>query len=152
MTENVPAPVSASLELKIPFHDMDPTGVVWHGRYFKYFERAREALMEQIDYTYPHMRASGYVFPVVDAEVRYVRPLSLNQTYRVMATLKEWELRLVVLYRIEDGNGQTCTRGKTVQVAVKAKDWSLQIGCPQELLTKVSKLREALQRAEKADG
>ena len=34
----------------IPFHDIDPMGVVWHGNYFRYFEIAREALLNQIDY------------------------------------------------------------------------------------------------------
>ena len=28
-------------EIKIPFHDLDSGNVVWHGRYFKYFESAR---------------------------------------------------------------------------------------------------------------
>lgn len=137
MNTSAPAPLSAAVELKIPFHDMDPTGVVWHGRYFKYFERAREALMELLDYSYPEMRNSGYVFPVVDAQVRYVRPLLLNQAYRVTAVLKEWELRLVVQYHIVDESGEVCTRGKTVQVAVTALDWSLQMGCPMELQNKV---------------
>ena len=137
MSKNMPGGVSAAVDLQIPFHDMDPTGVVWHGRYFKYFERAREALMHELDYSYPQMRASGYVFPVVDAQVRYVRPLRLGQSCRVTAVLQEWELRLVVQYRIEDMAGETCTRGKTVQVAVKAADWSLQIGCPQELQDRV---------------
>ncbi|MDZ4729173.1 MAG: thioesterase family protein [Xanthomonadales bacterium] len=138
MTTTVPAHLSASVDLKIPFHDMDPTGVVWHGRYFKYFERAREALMEQLDYSYPEMRSSGYVFPVVDAQVRYVRPLRLGQSYRITAVLKEWELRVVVQYTIVDAAGEDCTRGKTVQVAVTAKDWSLQLGCPMELQDKVT--------------
>ena len=40
----------ASDEIKVPFHDLDPGNVVWHGRYFKYFESARTLLFEGIGY------------------------------------------------------------------------------------------------------
>ena len=29
--------LTASENLRIPFYDLDPGGIVWHGRYFKYF-------------------------------------------------------------------------------------------------------------------
>ncbi len=34
-----------TVEHTVPFHDVDPLFVVWHGHYFKYFEYGREALM-----------------------------------------------------------------------------------------------------------
>ena len=39
---------TAEVELTIPFHDVDMMGVAWHGNYFRYFEVAREALLNQI--------------------------------------------------------------------------------------------------------
>ena len=52
---------AAEVELTIPFHDVDMMGVAWHGNYFRYFEIAREALLNQFDYGYRQMKASGYV-------------------------------------------------------------------------------------------
>ena len=35
---------SASVEIQIPFHDIDIMGIAWHGHYAKYLEIARGAL------------------------------------------------------------------------------------------------------------
>jgi acyl-CoA thioester hydrolase len=43
---------TTEVEITIPFHDVDMMGVVWHGNYFRYFEIAREALLNQFDYGY----------------------------------------------------------------------------------------------------
>jgi acyl-CoA thioester hydrolase len=132
--------LSASVALSIPFHDIDLTGVVWHGRYPKYFELARDALMEKIDFSYAEMRSSGFVFPVVDSQIRYVRSLRLHQQVRVVAVLREWEMRVVVNYRIQDEQDVVYTKGSTTQVAVKASNWEMQLGSPAQLLEKVTAL------------
>ena len=136
--------LTASMPIRVPFFDLDPAGVVWHGRYFQYFEIARAALLEDIGYSYEGMQDSGYLWPVADAEVRFVRPLTLNQEARVTACLREWEMRLVVDYRIADENGEVMTRGRTVQVPVEADTLELTLGSPQVLIDKVEKKLQAL--------
>ena len=32
---------SSEIEIKIPFYDLDPMNIVWHGNYIKYLEQAR---------------------------------------------------------------------------------------------------------------
>ena len=66
-------------------------GVVWHGNYFRYFEIAREALLNQFDYGYRQMKTSGYLWPVVDARVKYRNPLTFEQRIRVRARIEEFE-------------------------------------------------------------
>jgi acyl-CoA thioester hydrolase len=134
----------ASESIRIPFYDLDPGNIVWHGHYFKYFEDARTLLLEGIFYSYREMSESGFLWPVVDAQVRYVRPLSLDQKARVTATLKEWELRLVFDYEITDAQGITCTRARTVQVPVNAKTHELAFGSPEILVRNVQARLRAL--------
>ena len=136
--------LTASVPIRVPFFDLDPAGVVWHGRYFQYFELARAALLEGVDYSYEGMENSGYLWPVADAQVRFVRPLTLDQEATVTACLREWELRLVVDYRIEDENGEIMTRGRTVQVPVEADTLELTLGSPQILIDNVDKKLQAL--------
>ena len=136
--------LTASVPIRVPFFDLDPAGVVWHGRYFQYFEVARAALLEDIGYSYEGMQDSGYLWPVADAEVRFVRPLTLNQEATVTACLREWEMRLVVDYRIADENGNVMTRGRTVQVPVEADTLELTLGSPQVLIDKVDRKLQAL--------
>ena len=131
--------LTASETMRVPFHDVDPANVVWHGRYFKYFEEVRRTLLEELDYSYASMMASGYVWPVVDANVRYIRPLELDQRFTVTACIVEWELRLVVQYRIHDEDGTLYTKGRTVQVPVDATTRELLIGSPSILIERIEK-------------
>lgn len=111
--------IKAEAIVEIPFHDVDVMRVAWHGHYAKYFEIARCALLDSIDYNYPQMEASGYVWPIIDLRVRYVSALRFQQKVKVIATLVEWENRLKIEYLIEDVDTEArLTKGHTVQVAV----------------------------------
>ena len=129
--------LTASVKIRIPFFDLDPAGVAWHGRYFQYFELARCELLEGIDYSYKEMVDSGFLWPVADTSVRYTRPLILNQIAIVTACLREWEMRLVVDYKIEDEDGTVLTKARTIQVPVDADTMELTLGSPQILIDNV---------------
>lgn len=112
---------SVEVSIKVPFHDVDAMGVVWHGNYFRYFEVAREALLGQFDYGYRAMQASGYVWPVVDTRVKYRDVVKFEQQIMVRATVLEYENRLKIGYEIVDvQSGKRTTTGYTIQVAVSA--------------------------------
>ena len=117
---------TTKVELKVAFHDVDMMGVVWHGNYFRYFEIAREALLNQFDYGYRQMKESGYVWPVVDTRVKYRDVLTFEQHFRVRARLEEYENRLRIGYEIFDAEtGKRTTTGYTIQVAVEEKSREL---------------------------
>lgn len=125
------ARLETEIALEPAFHDCDPMQVVWHGHYFKYLEIARCALLRRFDYDYPQMSASGYLFPVVDARVKYIRPLRFAQPLKVRARIVEWENRLKIDYEIRDaGSGEVLTRAHTLQVAVDATSGEMQYVCP----------------------
>lgn len=129
--------LSATVEICVPFQDADPAGVVWHGNYFRYFDTARCALLERIDYSYRQMVASGYLWPIVDTHVRYIRGIGYDQVIRVTAKLVEWEYRLKIEYRIHDDEGRCVTKGHTTQVAVEADTGALCFGSPLALTDKL---------------
>jgi acyl-CoA thioester hydrolase len=113
-------------------------GVVWHGRYFKYFEAARRQLMESIGYGHKAMAESGYTWPVVDTRAKFIRPLHFDQHAWVRADLREWEMRLVVDYTVTDADGAVTTRGHTVQVPVDLHSGEMRLGSPEALLDRVN--------------
>ncbi|KEY58552.1 thioesterase family protein [Serratia sp. DD3] len=122
---------TAEVELSVPFHDVDMMAVVWHGNYFRYFEIAREALLNQFDYGYRQMKASGYLWPVVDTRVKYRNILTFEQRIRVCARLTEYENRLRIDYQIFDAaSGKCTTTGYTIQVAVEEKSGEMCFVCP----------------------
>jgi acyl-CoA thioester hydrolase len=129
---------SAQIEVQVPFYDLDPVNIVWHGNYAKYFERARCELLQQFNYNYDEMRASGYMWPVVDLHVRYLRPLHFKQRVVVRAQLKEWEYRIKIEYLILDAtSGERLTRGSSIQVAVDMKTGELCLQSPRVLFERL---------------
>lgn len=113
------AVLQAEITLRTAFQDADPMGVVYHGNYFRFFEAARRTMMEQIDYGYMAMKASGYMWPIIDTAVRYVKPIKFDQSIIVSAKLTEWENRLRTDYVIYDATTRKrLTKGHTIQVAV----------------------------------
>jgi acyl-CoA thioester hydrolase len=110
----------AETETRVEFFDLDPMEVVWHGHYVKYLEIVRGVLLDTIDYNYAQMKASGYVWPVIDMHVRYIAPAAYRQRLKLRAEIIEWENRLKIAYLISDGStGRRLSRATTTQVAVE---------------------------------
>jgi len=131
--------LTAEAEIEVPFFDMDPMHVVWHGHYVKYFEQARCALLRRIDYDYPAMQASGYLWPVVELHVKYVDVARYGQRLFAQATLIEYENRLKIGYLVRDREtGRPLTKGYSIQVAVHAASGELQFISPKILLDKLA--------------
>jgi len=130
--------------VQVPFYDVDIMRVVWHGHYLKYFERARCALLDDIDYNYSQMEASGYLWPIVDTRIKYIKSARFNQWLRVKAGLVEYENRLHIEYVITDrDSGERLCKGHSIQVAVDAKTREMCYVSPAQLTDKV---RASLER------
>lgn len=134
----------ATVAVTVPFQDADPTGAVWHGNYFRYFDVARCALLDRLDYGYRAMADSGYVWPIVDTRVRYLGSVGYGATLDVSATLEEWEYRLRIGYEIHDRGGHRVTEGYTVQVPVDAASGEMRFGLPAAMRRRLDeRVREA---------
>lgn len=133
--DNLP---SAQVSIKVPFFDVDPMHIVWHGHYLKYFELARCELLDDINYGYSEMAKSGYGWPVIDVHIRYVKSATLGQKLICMARLIEYENRLKITYEIYcAGTGERLTKGHSIQVAVRLADREMQLVSPQVLFDKL---------------
>mgnify|MGYP003144842181 CR=1 FL=1 len=137
MSRTPEARLQHSVEIEIPFHDVDMMEVAWHGHYVKYFEIARCALLDRFDYNYPQMRDSGYAWPVIDLHLRYARPARFGQRVTVTATVREWENRLKISYLIRDQEGVRLTRGHSIQVAVDVASGEMLYASPPVLLERL---------------
>lgn len=128
-------------EVQVPFFDVDSMNVVWHGHYVKYLEVARCALLDHIGHNYTQMLESGYAWPVIDLQLRYVRGAVFGQKLRVRASLVEWENRLKIHYLISDAvTGERMTRGSSVQVAVEIASREMQLASPKVFVDAVAEV------------
>jgi len=128
------------VDMLVPFYDVDSMDVVWHGHYVKYLEVARCALLDDIGHNYVQMKASGYAWPVIDLQLRYVQAARFGQRLVVRADLIEWQNRLLIHYLIRDAvTGQRVTRASSVQVAVHIASGDMQLESPKVFIDAVER-------------
>lgn len=130
--------LNATVEALVAFHDVDLAAVVWHGHYLKYLENARWALMGRIGFGLDDMLASGYAWPIVELQVKYVKAARFGDRLSVRASLIEWQNRIEINYLVtQTPTNDRVARARTVQVAVDARTGVLQFTTPQVLLDRI---------------
>lgn len=128
----------AETEIQVQFFDLDPMQIVWHGNYVKYLEVARCALLDKIGYNYEQMRDSGYMWPIIEMNLRYAGPAAFGQRLLLRAEIVEWENRLRIDYLVSDAaSGKRLNRATTTQVAVDLKTGEMCFVSPSILFEKL---------------
>ena len=100
-------------------------------------------MLDRIGHNYSAMVESGYAWPVIDLQLRYVRGAVFGQKLNVRANLVEWENRLKINYLITDlETGERLTRAVSVQVAVDMSNREMQLASPKIFTDAVEKVLE----------
>lgn len=126
---------SYEVTLKVPFYDLDPMQIVWHGNYLKYFDIARSELYDHlgVDLFAFHDR-TRYIFPIIRTAVKHIRPLKRGDEFFCRATVKEASTKIVVDFEIRlVRDGTLCARGSTEQVAVREPEMEMEFTIPEEI-------------------
>ncbi len=126
---------SYEVTLKVPFYDLDPMQIVWHGNYLKYFDIARSELYDHlgVDLFAYHDR-TRYIFPIIRTAVKHIRPLKRGDEFVCRATVKEARTKIVVLFEVRlVKDGTLCARGSTEQVAVREPEMEMEFTIPEEI-------------------
>lgn len=130
--------LTVSTEIDVQFYDVDAMRIVWHGNYVKFLEEARCNLLRKFNYDYLDMEESGYLWPIVDMRLKYVKSAVFGKKIRVDASLVEYESRLKIDYRVFDlETNEVLTKAYTVQVAVDIESGEMQFESPQILADKL---------------
>jgi acyl-CoA thioester hydrolase len=67
---------SFEVKIRVPFFDLDPMQIVWHGNYLNYFEIARAALFDSkgVD-LYSYYDKHQLIFPIIRTSTKHIFPL-----------------------------------------------------------------------------
>lgn len=132
--------LTAEIEFKVDFFEVDSMKIVWHGNYINYFERARCALLEKIGYDYREMEKSGYSFPVAEVRAKYIRSLRFGDVCRAKAILVEYENMIKMNFELYNARtGELTTKGSVSQMCIDGKTGETQFACPKCWTDKVEK-------------
>ena len=96
-------------------------------------------LLRIFDYDYLQMKDSGFAWPIVDMQIKYVASAVFTQKIKVAAYLKEYENRLRIDYVITDAiSNKRITKASTTQVAVEISSKEMQFVSPPILYEKLA--------------
>ncbi len=126
---------SFEVKISVPFFDLDPMQIVWHGNYLNYFELARAALFEHhgVD-LYSYYDREKIIFPIIRTSTKHIFPLKHRDEVICKATLVDANIKLVVDFEIRKApDGSVCARGRTEQVAVKTPEMETLFSIPQDI-------------------
>ncbi len=141
MKREIDSPWQTTVEIRVPFHDLDPINVAWYGSVYKYFDRARSQLMREIGYDKQAMAKSGYIWPVIESHCRHINFIRGETLIRVTAGIEDYEQCLRTGYRVRGAEDDTrLATGWTVQVAVDEPSGEMKLDTPEVLKRR---LREA---------
>lgn len=66
--------LSLAARQRVIYADTDRMGIVYHGAYLRFMERARVEFMRNLDVVYAQMERRGYGLPVTDLAITYLAP------------------------------------------------------------------------------
>ena len=115
---------AVTVTTKVAFHQCDPLGVAWHGRYLEWFELARTELFASVGLEVHQIRSLGHRMYVVDLKLRYMAPLAYSDPVEISAwfnaaaplirvnydiynpTTKRWSARGTTVLAVTDAAGE----------------------------------------------
>jgi len=127
--------MSHEVRLTVPFHDVDPMQIVWHGHYFKYFDMARFGLFRGAGVDlWEFFKKTNYLFPIVKTATKHIIPLRYGDEFICKATIIDARIKIVIDFEIRlVGSSEICTRGRGDQVALKYPGLEMMLEIPDEI-------------------
>jgi len=120
---DAPKPLRTSVKRRVRFEEVDPLGIVWHGRYPSYFEDARVALGEKYGIGYLDFYRHGIVTPIKKIHIDYIAPLMYPDDFIVEAIMHWSEAaRINIEFVIRNSSNRITTTGYTVQLFMDAQN------------------------------
>lgn len=105
-------------QIEVRYAETDMMGVVYHGSYLPWLEVARTALLVAEGLPYRELEAAGFFLPVIEVNLRYLRPARYPDVITIEAVIREKPgVRLRIDYRLFRGEEPIAT-GYTVHVFI----------------------------------
>jgi acyl-CoA thioester hydrolase len=126
---------SCEIKLSVPFHDLDPLHMVWHGNYLKYFDMARSELFtgSGVD-LFEYFKKTNYLFPITKTATKHIFSLRYRDEFICKATCVEAQYKIVIDFKIRlTQTNKLCAKGRSEQVAVKYPEMEMMFEIPPDI-------------------
>lgn len=86
---------------KVQYYETDKMGIVHHSNYFRWFEEARTAFLEDIGMGYDVIEEKEVIIPVLDASCKFKASVGYGSTVAVFLNVKAYNgVKLAMEYKV----------------------------------------------------
>lgn len=105
-------------QIEVRYAETDMMGVVYHGSYLPWLEVARTAMLAAEGIPYRELEAAGFFLPVIEVNMRYLKPAKYPDVVVVTAVMREKpSLRIRIDYELHRGEERLAV-GHTAHVFI----------------------------------
>lgn len=93
--------ITSRAQVTVRYAETDMMGVVYHGSYLPWFEIGRTTLLKEHGLPYRQLEADGFFLPVLEVQVKYLRPARYDDVITIVTKLAEKPtLRIRLAYEV----------------------------------------------------
>ena len=86
--------------IRIYYDDTDAVGIVYHGNYLKFFERARSDWILSMGYDGEAIKKYDALFVVRSVELDFIKPAKLYDQLQIITTIQEIKKATVIFSQV----------------------------------------------------
>jgi len=91
-------------QISVRYAETDMMGIVYHGNYLPWFEVGRTTLLRECGLPYRELEAQGYLLPVIELGVKFLKPALYDDTVTIVTRLPDKPLlRIRLEYEVRRG-------------------------------------------------
>ncbi|MEI6184599.1 MAG: thioesterase family protein [Bacteroidota bacterium] len=126
-------------QIRVRYAETDQMGVVYYGNYAQYFEVGRVETIRSLGMSYKALEDMGVMLPVVEMNIKYLRPAQYDDVLNIQSTIKELPDKHIIQFHQDIYNeaGKMITSG-VVLLYFLDKESRKRVNIPKELHEKLA--------------
>ena len=109
-------------EIRVRYAETDMMSIAYHGSYLPWLEIGRTELLRENGFPYAELEEQGYRLPVIEVNVRYIRPALYDDVVTIETSMREKPiLRIRLDYRLLRGDTLLAT-GQTMHAFIDRRN------------------------------
>ncbi|SMO84063.1 acyl-CoA thioesterase [Solitalea koreensis] len=109
-------------KLRVRYGETDQMGYMYYGNYAEFLEVARVEMLRNLGLTYKSFEEQGIMMPVLELNVKYIKPARYDDEINIITTLKHLPaIRIHFDYELFNEQGELLTVAHTKLVFVDMK-------------------------------
>lgn len=131
--------ISHTYPKRVRYAETDQMGYLYYGNYATYYEIGRVEMLRSLGITYRWMEEqAGIMMPVVNLQMRFVRPAKYDEEIRITTSLKNLPDRFIVFHMELHNEAGKLVNGGTVKLCFFDQSSSRTVPAPNFLLEKLT--------------